>query len=79
MSSCTVDSIASGHGPRLDAGNVVIFLGVADEDSAQSSGILERKLTDLVTKQLMAAHLSLDLRQVEQPEVGQLYQEVTLS
>lgn len=33
-------------------------------------------MTDLVTKQLMAAHLSLDLKQIEKPEVGRLYQEV---
>jgi len=36
-------------------------------------------MTDLVTKQLMAAHLSLDLKQIEKPEVGRLYQEVSLT
>lgn len=35
-------------------------------------------MTDLVTKQLMAAHLSLDLKQIEKPEVGRLYQEVRI-
>jgi hypothetical protein len=44
--------------------------------SGYSSGVLERKMTDLVTKQLMATHLSLDLKQIEKPEVGRLYQEV---
>jgi hypothetical protein len=78
MSFRIINSVTSSRRPRLDAENVVTFLGLTDEDSAQSSGVLERKLTDLVTKQLMAAHLSLDLRQVERPEVGQLYQEVIL-
>jgi hypothetical protein len=43
---------------------------------ARSSGILERRLTDMVTRQLMAAHLSLDLRQIEKPEIARLYQQV---
>lgn len=76
MSSCIVNSVASSCRPCFNAENVITFLVLTNEDSAQSSGVLERKLTDLVTKQLMAAHLSLDLRQVEKPEVGQLYQEV---
>jgi hypothetical protein len=33
-------------------------------------------MTDFVTKQLMQAHLSLDLKQAERPEVGRLFQEV---
>lgn len=46
-----------------------------DGDSGNSTGVLERKMTDLVTKQLMAAHLSLDLKQAERPEVGRLFEE----
>ena len=76
MSSCIINPVASSRRPRLDASNVFMSLGLTNEDSAQSSGVLERKLTDLVTKQLMAVHLSLDLRQVERPEIGRLYQEV---
>ena len=30
----------------------------------------------MVTRELMAVHLSLDLRQVEKPEIARLYQEV---
>ena len=52
---------------------------LSSSHSTQTSGVLERKLTDLVTKQLMAAHMSLDLRQVENPEVARLYQEVYLN
>jgi len=76
MSFRVINAVASTRRPRLNAENVITFLGLTDEGSAQSSGVLERKMTDLVTKQLMAAHLSLDLRQIEKPEVGQLYQEV---
>jgi hypothetical protein len=42
----------------------------------RSGGVLERKLTDHVNKQLMAAHLRLDLKQIEKPEIGRLYEDV---
>lgn len=77
MSSCYVKPFASGYRPYVDADNVRVENYQVDLASGRSSGVLERKLTDHVNKQLMAAHLRLDLKQVEKPEVGRLYQEVS--
>lgn len=76
MSSCNVESSASSHRHAADAGDVSTDPDGVNVSSGRSSGILERKLTDHVNKQLMAAHLRLDLKQVEKPEVGRIYQEV---
>jgi hypothetical protein len=55
------------------------FYERSDVARSQSSRVLERKLTDHVTKKLMATHLSLDLKQVENPDVAQLYHQVNSS
>ena len=77
MPSRIVNAATSSRGSISYAGRVQFLVyNISNAVRHQSSGVLERKLTDLVTKQLMAAHLSLDLKQVEEPEVGQLYQQV---
>jgi len=78
MPSRIVNAATSSRGSISHAGSVRFPVhNISNVTRHQSSGVLERKLTDLVTKHLMAAHLSLDLKQVEEPEVGQLYQQVS--
>lgn len=76
MPSVNAYTSSSDRRPDINAGRVSTFANVLTS-SGRASGILERKLTDMVTKELMTAHLSLDLQQAEKPEIARLYQEVT--